>query len=172
MNLKYYLRGLGLGIVLTAVLMGIMSGGKERLTDEEIIVKAKALGMVEETVLNDSVAKAKDETATQLRNEIKQELSVELEEKLRKEIEAEYAEPETEQVEAPIEFIVNSGETAQSIGERLAEMGLVSSADEFIQFMKLNGFDRSIVAKNYTIPSGADMDTIARIITKKEEANE
>ena len=29
MNLKYYLRGLGVGIVVTALLMGISLGGKK-----------------------------------------------------------------------------------------------------------------------------------------------
>ena len=30
MNLKYYLRGLGIGIVVTAIIMGIAFGGKEQ----------------------------------------------------------------------------------------------------------------------------------------------
>ena len=37
MNLKYYLRGLGVGIVVTALIMGISLGGKkESLSDKEI----------------------------------------------------------------------------------------------------------------------------------------
>ena len=37
MKLNYYMRGLGIGIVVTALLMGIaLSGGKEKMTDEEI----------------------------------------------------------------------------------------------------------------------------------------
>ncbi len=49
MNLKYYLRGLGIGIIMTSLIMGIASGdGKETLTNEEIKERAKALGMVEE----------------------------------------------------------------------------------------------------------------------------
>lgn len=48
MNLKYYLRGLGIGIVVTALIMGITSGGKEKLSNAEIRERAKALGMVED----------------------------------------------------------------------------------------------------------------------------
>ena len=52
MNLKYYLRGLGIGIIVTALIMGIASSGKkETLSDSEIIERAKALGMTEETTL-------------------------------------------------------------------------------------------------------------------------
>lgn len=47
MKLKYYLRGLGVGIIFTAIIMGIAFSGnkKENLTDAEIIERAKLLGM-------------------------------------------------------------------------------------------------------------------------------
>lgn len=51
MNFKYYLRGLGIGIIVTAIIMGIGNNGKSSLSNEEIKEKAKALGMVESTVL-------------------------------------------------------------------------------------------------------------------------
>ncbi len=51
MNLKYYLRGLGIGVIMTAVIMGIAAGGrKETLTDDEIRERARALGMTEESI--------------------------------------------------------------------------------------------------------------------------
>lgn len=59
MGLKYYLRGLGVGIVVTALIMGIAAGvdSKEKLSDNEIRERAKELGMVEEsTVLADTFA--------------------------------------------------------------------------------------------------------------------
>lgn len=49
MNLKYYLRGLGIGVIVTAVIMLVLSSQNTRtLTDEEIKQKARALGMVEQ----------------------------------------------------------------------------------------------------------------------------
>ena len=51
MELKYYLRGLGIGIAMTAIIMGIALSGKGTMTDEDIIARAKELGMVENTVL-------------------------------------------------------------------------------------------------------------------------
>lgn len=58
MNLKYYLRGLGTGIVVTALIMGIAASGKKQaLTDDEIRERARELGMVEESnVLADTAA--------------------------------------------------------------------------------------------------------------------
>lgn len=67
MDLKYYLRGLGTGILVTAVLMGIALGGKkETLSDNEIRERARALGMTEEsTRLADAAASPKEEEATE-----------------------------------------------------------------------------------------------------------
>ena len=46
MNLKYYLRGLGIGIAVTAIILGV-GRGKETLSDAEIKQRAAQLGMVE-----------------------------------------------------------------------------------------------------------------------------
>lgn len=52
MKLKYYLRGLGIGIVVTAVIMQVAQGHrKETLSDREIKERAAALGMVEQSSL-------------------------------------------------------------------------------------------------------------------------
>ena len=52
MERKYYLRGLGLGIAVTAVIMGIALSSDKAMTNDEIIARAKELGMVENTVLS------------------------------------------------------------------------------------------------------------------------
>lgn len=56
MKLKYYLRGLGIGIVVTAIIMSI-TNKPEEMTDAEIKMRALELGMVEESVLADLQAK-------------------------------------------------------------------------------------------------------------------
>ena len=47
MKLKIYLRGLGIGIVVTTLILGISSSGKKEMSDAEVIGRAKKLGMVE-----------------------------------------------------------------------------------------------------------------------------
>ena len=50
MKLKYYLRGMGIGIILTAIVMGFALGGrKATISDAEVIERAKALGMIDPT---------------------------------------------------------------------------------------------------------------------------
>ena len=60
MELKYYLRGLGLGIVVTAIIMGIVSSRSSAMTDDEIIARAKQLGMTENRVLTETTAEDAD----------------------------------------------------------------------------------------------------------------
>ncbi len=57
MNLRFYLRGLGIGIVVTSILMGYtLNNRKDDLTDEEIRQRAEALGMVDDsgTLISDA----------------------------------------------------------------------------------------------------------------------
>ena len=63
MERKYYLRGLGLGIIITAIIMGFAGKGKPAMTDEEIMQRAKELGMIENTMLAEPVQETVQEEA-------------------------------------------------------------------------------------------------------------
>lgn len=65
MKLKYYLRGLGIGIIVTAILMGVATKDKREMTDEEIKARAAELGMVEQRVLADITDTPAPETGAQ-----------------------------------------------------------------------------------------------------------
>lgn len=68
MKLRYYLRGLGIGIIVTAIIMSFTRQPQE-LTDAQIKAKARELGMVEENVLADL---KKDDMAAQDEAEVKE----------------------------------------------------------------------------------------------------
>lgn len=82
MKLRYYMRGLGIGIFVTAILMALTIHGKtERLTDEQIIERAEALGMemkYSSDVLADAVSEnaAEDTKPAELPNQVKEETSL------------------------------------------------------------------------------------------------
>ena len=91
MKLKYYLRGMGIGIILTAIVMGFALGGrKAALSDAEVIKRAKALGMIEssaevltETQIEDSEVESDDtstsnQTLDQIGEKIPEEVNTEL----------------------------------------------------------------------------------------------
>ncbi len=87
MKLKYYLRGMGIGIILTAIVMGFALGGrKTAMSDAEIITRAKALGMVEagQGVLSDTNGKesSKNENDTPASGEALDQKGEEVSEKV------------------------------------------------------------------------------------------
>lgn len=184
MNLKFFLRGLGLGIVLTAIIMTVAASGKKvTLTNDEIKAKAKELGMIEDKVLTDYMAevnnKADDEEMMPEQEAVpvedaeldNSEASEETEEEpsddaaLKQADDLQLEEGMTKENEEPTTFTVKKGESPYSIAVRLQENGLIISASDFDTFLLNNGYDRRIVASEYKIPADADEETIAKIIT-------
>ncbi len=116
MNLKYYLRGLGVGIVVTSLILGIGLGSrKEALSNEEIKDRARALGMVEESSITVAeVAVQQEEEAVddpELLNDVDAEL---------KDDAADKADAETEVSATPevsSEPEVSAGATAETDNE-------------------------------------------------------
>lgn len=64
MKLKYYLRGLGIGILVTTVILSLAGVGRKNMTDEEVVKRAKELGMVESTLLSDLPDQTKTDEVT------------------------------------------------------------------------------------------------------------
>lgn len=52
MNLRLYMRGLGIGILVTAAVLTLTDNNVEAMTDDEIRAKARTLGMIENVVLS------------------------------------------------------------------------------------------------------------------------
>ena len=63
-GLKYYLRALGIGIIVTALLMGFSQKGQARMTDEEIRQRAAQLGMTESQGVLAELATAPSESGS------------------------------------------------------------------------------------------------------------
>lgn len=64
MNIKSYLRGIGAGMIVTALIMGIRSDKSHTMTEAEIINAAKSLGMVESSTLLEMNKQTIVETST------------------------------------------------------------------------------------------------------------
>ena len=224
MERKYYLRGLGIGIVVTAIIMGIATSGKRGMTDEEVIARAKELGMVENTVLSEKteeeaeteaavdIANAEDATEKSAIEETKKpETSTEqkqntTEETEKPETSEEQKENTTEETKKPetsteqkqntteetkkpetsteqqttadkkeditsavVKTItVNSGDGSYTVAKKLAEAGVVTSAENFDTYLCQNGYDKKLRTGNFSIPADASDEQIARIVTGAE----
>lgn len=66
MRLKYFLRGLGIGIVVTTIILAISHNAGRRMSDSEVIGRAKELGMAYTTAAQeDSTESAAETTETE-----------------------------------------------------------------------------------------------------------
>lgn len=193
MKLKYYLRGLGIGILVTALVMGV-AGGK-KLTDEEIKARALQLGMVEGSmtnVLSDLQANTDEETkannaveesipvmetaeATQESETVTENVEVTKESETTKTSEnvestkesVQEAENTTAENDGELVSItVNGGDSSVTVSNALAAAGLVEDAKEYDSYLCSNGYDKRICVGTYEIEIGSDYETIAKIITK------
>lgn len=127
MKIRYYLRGLGLGILFTTVFFLLGGSSKQTMSDEMIKERAKELGMIENTVLAD-IGNTVDESVEEssvisetVSTEVNTDIEVESTSEMDTETVAEETLPETEE---SVEEI--------SMEEELSEVETESSSEEEI----------------------------------------
>ena len=193
MKLKYYLRGLGIGIMVTAVILSVAFGSrKETLSDREIMERATELGMVSESgslaemekkenaetpeepqATPETSPKATPETSPKATPEASPKTTPEATPKATPEAtpkatpEATPAAPDvTEPVQAAKTVVieVKSGEGSYTVCQKLEKEGLISSASDFDTYLCSNGYDRKLRVGSHEIPADAEPERIARIM--------
>lgn len=156
MKLKYYLRGFGLGIILTAVIMIIVThSNRNNLSNAEIINKAESLGMV----MSDKSSKTKD---TNKGSTIKQQIK---DEETNQTTTPEQAE---QPVQEFVSVVIQRGEVSDTIAAKLQQAGLVQDAKVFNKYLTDNKFDGNLLTGTFNIPKGATQEEIAKILTTKK----
>ena len=211
--------------------MGIaLSGGKkEKMTDAEIIARAKELGMIEDSTLLEAsgeenaedgqegneappvqkedavkkdiaVAKEKEEAEKKEETEKKPEpvpdtetpvvgTPESLQEKENKAAETEETgrktSADTNEMTKPDEDVpkqdtgtkqasggtktvtISSGDGSYTVAKKLADAGVVSSADAYDDYLCANGYDKKLRPGTFTIPANAGDEQIAKIVTRQ-----
>lgn len=168
MKLKYYLRGLGIGILVTTVILSLAGVGRKNMTDEEVVKRAKELGMVESTLLSD----LPDQTKTDEVRPTEPETSLQPETS-EPEPEESASTPETPEApeetpvaseetpvapeETPVSpedgnpdtsawetvtLVIGRGESSTTVSKNLKKAGIVEDAAAFDRFLCNNGYDK------------------------------
>lgn len=197
MKLKYYLRGLGIGMAVTALILGISFSGRQgqeaqTLTDEQIRERASELGMVDSSELTLAALQNSAQPQITMEPEVTEEskLTADPETTTEPEATAESetmtepkapAEPEMttkpeatkepELITAPEQsqttITIKKGSDSGSVSRVLYEAGLVENAKAFDNYLCNNGYSRSINPGIYEIAPGTSEEEIAKIITGK-----
>ena len=185
MKLKYYLRGLGIGMAVTALILGISFSGRQgqeaqTLTDEQIRERASELGMVDSSELTLAALQNSAQPQITMEPEVTEESETMTEPEATAEPET-TAEPEMttkpeatkepELITAPEQsqttITIKKGSDSGSVSRVLYEAGLVENAKAFDNYLCNNGYSRSINPGIYEIAPGTSEEEIAKIITGK-----
>lgn len=183
MKLKYYLRGLGMGIIFATLIMTISSViHNNNLSEETIIKEAEKLGMVmpEEESESGLWADKKDEVSDT------EELDTEKAEEVVKGTETETTETHTEATETEtattetkepqttvntnvtmIKIQVYPGDAARQVAETLQANGLIEDSEDFRLYLGRTGYAKNICIGEFLIPMGATYEEICDILISK-----
>ena len=196
-RLKYYLRALGIGIIVTALLMGYSQKHGGEMSDEEIRQRAAQLGMVEQKgVLSEVASVTENPVDSETMQLTEPTMMPSPEPKKEPEMPEPTVAPSPEPTKEPeisettvtpspepergseaaaetvsqadtVTVVISRGESSVTVSKTLAEAGLVEDYKSFDSFLCSGGYDKSISVGTYEIPVDATEEEIAKIITKK-----
>lgn len=177
MKKRYYLRGLGIGIFITALIMGLTKGDGRTMTDDEIKARALELGMVEQKTLSDLVTEPtelpqitpepspREEGPAPTNTPIPTETPEPTEVPVPTETPAPTSEP-AQTVEEIVVVEIIKGDSSDTVSKKLEELGLIEDAKSYNRYLCDNGYDRKLNIGSYEITKGMSQEEIAKIITR------
>ena len=182
MRIKYYIRGIGIGIIFATLVLTISfyfgkgSFAKEKLSDEEIIERATELGMVMEATTEEGTDEGTDENAEENPEEVAEESDEGNTEK-EATVTAEAA-PQIEDVASSdseeaetityVPFTVRGGESSEIVSENLKKAGLIDSVDDFNKYLSKIKVDNLIQSGTFYVKQGSSYDDIAALLVNKD----
>lgn len=193
MKLKYYLRGLGIGIIVTTIiLVSCFSMQKPKMTDAQIMEKAAQLGMImpeqnsaviaetettepeeKEKKNEQQIAAGELQQETETQTEVSKEQDTESRTEVQKEQETEAAENSTASENAenaeqtqqePFTLVVNRGDVCRTMCENLAANGVIDDSEGLRKYLSEVGYASFISAGTYQIPYHASYEEITNIL--------
>lgn len=171
MKLKYYLRGLGTGIFVTALIMTIafsVSNTKSRAESElaKNTVKPSTEETSEETTAESATKKETTSAETTTKEKVTEETTTES-------VTKETTTEETENIqvttidgqEPSVVLDIYSGMSSNKVAARLQELGVIDDKNEFNDYIYQKHMEEKIKVGQFTINYGASYEEILDAIT-------
>lgn len=179
MKLKYYLRGLGIGILVTAAILTIVYHTKGSMSDSQIKKRAAQLGMVMASTEEDTLfaQTTQADTTIEETGTISVEETTTAVETTEAVTEAPTEKPTEKPTEAPTEkptepaaakavLTISPGMYSESVSAELARLGIITNQKEFNSYLVNNGYAERIQTGDFKVKADMSYDEIARIITR------
>ncbi|NLL93057.1 MAG: endolytic transglycosylase MltG [Clostridiales bacterium] len=180
MKLKYYLRGLGTGILFATLILFISYYYHN--TDSQVKERAKELGMVEnsstsmlipeesshkkeeETPSGENTPKETSESESKDQNNQDETTTVTPETPAEPATTPASQEPTSINSITECEFTISSGMSSSDVARIVATIGLVEDAESFDRYLIENGYAERIHVGNFKINTGCTFEELARLI--------
>ncbi len=159
---KYFLRGMGFGILVTVVIFSVALVFYEPKNSSEA---ANDTAVSEEINQEENTVEEKVEEKT----EEKEEKNPEESENNSSEETAETEDTKTTETKTPsktVSFKVTAGESSYKVAENLYRAGLIDDPNKFNTYLEQNGYDNTIHVGSFNIPEGSTYEQIANTISK------
>ena len=199
MRLKYYLRGIGLGIIFATIVMTVsISVHNNYLSQEKIIQEARKLGMImpgEESQKEGLQFQEEESQSTQQKENSQQEGESLQQETENQVLSQNQQNTQKEDVEIILErdtyvssyggkvmirkspnrptreiiMTIERGATSEDVAEVLYQCGYIESRAEFNQYMLDNGYNVIVLTGEKIIEAGSTHEEIAHILLTKYE---
>lgn len=172
MRLKYYLRGLGLGIIFTCVILMIFSNGNKSkdtsvVEDSNGIELTEAVGNdfdsneeEEQSVTDESNNDENDSNSNDEIQSLDENINKPIDDQTVNEITGDSGELESEYVS----LVIEQGDIARNVAEKLYEDGIINDVEAFRKYLGETGVSHTLHAGEYQIKVGATFEEIVEVL--------
>lgn len=177
MKLKYYLRGLGIGVVVTTIILAIALNNKPmELTDAQIKERAAEFGMVEKEAEAEKETKATEPTtAPETKATTTKETTTKATTTKATTTAPATAAPTTTQAATQaqqqaakpadgtvITMEIGTYDWSNHVAEKFEEAGLIESASDFDRYLINSGYESKIRSGVHSFTMGASYEELAK----------
>ena len=174
MKLKYYMRGLGIGLCLAAIILSFGTQKLEKMTDEEIMQRAQKLGMTMpdkmddqlHNVLNGLNATGSPSPTKSVAPTTSPTLTPTLAPTLAPTMAPTATPKPTSPPDVKVSFSIKPGMSSDSVAKILQEIGVVKSAEDFNKYMIEHGKASVIRVGDYSLSKKSSYEDIVKKITR------
>lgn len=161
MKLKYYLRGVGIGVIVATLIMTVSSViHNNNLSEEMIIKEAQKLGMV--------MPESSEDKDSLWGHEEESEVSTENFENTQNVDETQSFEGTETIVDENVAVItIDDSDAARHVSEKLLAVGLITDAEDFRMYLANKGYASKISSGTFQIPKDSTYEQICDIIIRK-----
>ena len=193
--MKMYLRGLGIGIIVTAIILIIARNTGNKMSDREIIERAEELGMVMKETTSDKLFPDEEETTENTTTETTTTEPSTTEAPTTEAPTTEAPTTEAPTTEAPTteaptteaptqpptqpptipqdttvvtaKIVITRGMYSEAISQAMERTGVISDWRKFNDFLEANGYAERLQTGTFTLKSTMTYDEMAKILTSR-----